>query len=66
MAAQETAWPWGYSGTPLLWTPWGPGEVPCIERCPHFFRGNLLLRNRTWDVAKCPKYRDVFTSGCPL
>ena len=21
-----------YSGTPLLWTPWGPGEVSCIER----------------------------------
>ena len=25
-----------YSGTPLLWTPWGPGEVSCIERCPRF------------------------------
>ena len=25
-----------YSVTPLLWTPWGPGEVSCIERCPHF------------------------------
>ena len=25
-----------YSGTPLLWTPWGPGEVSCIERCTHF------------------------------
>ena len=23
-----------YSGTPLLWTPWGPGEVSCMERCP--------------------------------
>ncbi len=21
-----------YSGTFLLWTPWGPGEVSCIER----------------------------------
>ena len=25
-----------YSGTPLLWTPWGPSEVSCIERCPQF------------------------------
>ena len=31
-----------YSGTPLLWTPWGPGEVSCIERCPHFRGINLL------------------------
>ena len=23
-----------YSGTLLLWTSWGPGEVYCIERCP--------------------------------
>ena len=23
-----------YSGTPLLWTPWGPGEVPCIQWSP--------------------------------
>ena len=25
-----------YSGTPLKWTPWGPGDAPCVERCPHF------------------------------
>ena len=25
-----------YSGAPLLWTPWGHGEVSCLERCPHF------------------------------
>ena len=29
-----------YSETPLLWTPWGPGEVSCIKRCP-YFRVNL-------------------------
>ena len=23
-------------GIPLLWTLWKPGEVSCIERCPHF------------------------------
>ena len=23
-----------YSGTPLLWTPWGPGEVSCIQWDP--------------------------------
>ena len=48
-----------YSGAPLLWTPWGPGEVSCIqwnpsivdtlgtwsciERCPHF-RGKLIFK----------------------
>ena len=26
-----------YSGTPLLWTHWGAGEVSCIERCPRFW-----------------------------
>ena len=24
------------SGALLMWTPWGPGEVSCIERCPQF------------------------------
>ena len=23
-----------YSGAPLLWTPWGPGEVSCIQWSP--------------------------------
>ena len=32
-----------YSGTPLLWTPWGPSKLSCIERCPHF-RGKFILR----------------------
>ena len=42
-----------YSGTPLLWTPWGPSKVSCIERCPHF-RGKFLLRKHIWDIVKCP------------
>ncbi len=41
------------SGTPLLWTPWRPGQVSCIERCPHF-RGAFILRKHIWDIAKCP------------
>ena len=32
-----------YSGAPLTWTPWGPGEVSCIEKCPHF-RGEFILK----------------------
>ena len=44
---------WEYSGTPLLWTPWGPSKVSCIERCAHF-RGKFLLRKHIWDIAKCP------------
>ena len=51
-----------YSGTPLLWTPWGPGEVSCIERCPHF-RGRFILRKHIWDIAKCPLYKGVLISG---
>ena len=23
-----------YSGAPLLWTPWGPGKVSCIQWSP--------------------------------
>ena len=42
-----------YSGAPLLWTPWGPGEVSRIERCPHF-RGTFVLRKHIWDITKCP------------
>ena len=42
-----------YSGTSLLWTPWGPNKVSCIERCPHF-RGKFILRKHIWDIAKCP------------
>ena len=51
-----------YSGTPLMWTPWGPGEVSCIERCP-LFRGKFTLRKHIWDVAKCPLCRGVLISG---
>ena len=32
-----------YSGTPLLWTPWGPGKVSYIERGP-YFRGKCICR----------------------
>ena len=56
---------WEYSGTSLLWTPWGPSKVSCIERCPHF-RGKFLLRKHIWDIAKCPLYRGVLITECPL
>ena len=51
-----------YSGTPQLWTPWGPGEVSCIERCPHL-RGKFTLGKHIWDTAKYPYYRGVLISG---
>ena len=44
-----------YTGTPLLWTPWGPGEVSCIERYS-LFRAIFRLRKHT---AKCPYFRGV-------
>ena len=45
-----------YNGTPLLWTPWEPGGVSYIERCPHF-RGKLYIQKKKkilhiWDTAK--------------
>ena len=27
----------------LMWTPWGPGKVSCIERCPHF-RNKYIIK----------------------
>ena len=55
-----------YSGVPLLWTPWGPGKVSCIERCP-YFGGKFPLRMHIWDMAKCPEYTEVsLFQGCPL
>ena len=42
--------------------PWGPGEVSCIERCPHF-------RGKFRDTVKCPLYRGVLrypSKGVPL
>ena len=56
-----------YSGAPLLWTPWGPGEVPCIDRCPHF-RGKFVPRKHVWDTGKsliqrCPYSRSVLLRG---
>ena len=27
-----------------MWIPWGPCEVSCVERCPHF-RGKVILRS---------------------
>ena len=47
-----------YSGTPLLLTPWGLGNVSCIDRCPHF-RSKFILRT-IWETAKCPYYRCPF------
>ena len=52
------------SGNLLLWTPWGPGEVSYIERCPHF-RGNYTLkkaylgRSKVSLMQRCPCFRVV-------
>ena len=51
-------WNGDYSGTSLLWTPWGPSKV---SWCPHF-RGKFLLRKHIWDIAKCPQYKGVLIS----
>ena len=39
----------------IQWNPptlWGPGEVSCVERCPHF-RGRLLLLLHTYTQIDC-------------
>ena len=54
-----------YSRTPLMWTPWGPGEVSCIERCPHF-RGKFLLRKHIGDIESVHNTEVSLFLGCPL
>ena len=46
-----------YSGTPLMRTLWGPGEVCCIERCPHF--GNKAYLGHS-------KVSLIIFQGCPI
>ena len=56
-----------YSGTPLLWTPWGPGKVEPLY-CGHLgdlvkclvYSGTLYC-GHLGDLVKCPVY-----SGNPL
>ena len=55
-----------YSGTPLLWTPWGPGEVSCIEKCPHFRGNNILRKYIIWNIAKCLISEVSLFQECPL
>ena len=60
-----------YSGTPLLWTPWEPGEVSCIYSgilyCEHLgdlvkYPGTPLLWTHE-DLVKCHVQRGVLISG---
>ena len=53
-----------YSGTPLFWTLWGPGEVSCIERCHHFrctcsIKEAYLGHGKVSVKQRCPYFRDV-------
>ena len=48
-----------------MWTPWGPGEVSCIERCPHF-RGKFTLRKHNWDIVKYLNTEVSLFQECPL
>ena len=44
----------------LLWTPWGPGEVSCIVRCPLSILGTQKSVLNTEAIQRCPNFRDVF------
>ena len=48
-----------YSGTTLLWTPWGHNKVSCIERYPqaHLGHGKVSL------VQRCPYFRVSLKRG---
>ena len=61
-----------YSGTPLLWTPWGPGEMSRIQWnpsvvdtlgtwCSVLYTVKPLYCGHLGDLGKCPVY-----SGTPL
>ena len=53
-----------YSGTPLMWTPWGPGKVSSIERYLHF-RGKFTCKkeylghSKVFLIQRCPYFRGV-------
>ena len=43
-----------------MWTPWGPSEVSCIKRCPHF-RGRFtyISAKHIWDTQSVHDYTEV-------
>ena len=45
-----------------MWTPWGPGEVSCIESCPHF-RGKYIGHSKVSLLQRCPYFRGVLQEG---
>ena len=50
-----------FSGSPLLWTPWGPSNVSCIERCPHFRNPSIVDTLGPGGVScieRCPHFRN--------
>ena len=54
-----------YSGTPLLWTLWEPGEVSFIERCLHF--GGNLYQESIFEAQQNVLNTEVsLFQGCPL
>ena len=57
-----------YSGPPVLWMPWGPGNVSFIEGCPHF-RSRFILRTHISDIVsviqRCPYFRSILLRGVP-
>ena len=53
----------------LGWTPWGPGEVSCIESVvsPNFISGvNLYQENIFGTYQSVPNAKVSLFEGCPL
>ena len=50
-----------------MWTPWGPGEVSCIERCPHF-KGKCTFMKAYLGHNKVSLINTEVSSfrGCPI
>ena len=50
-----------------MWTPWGPGGVYCIERCPHFSGSYIgLLYIKKASVLSSNTEASVIFQGRPL
>ena len=50
-----------YSGTPLLWTPWGHGEVSCIQWNPSSNVDTFGDMVKCPIIERCPHFRGKFT-----
>ena len=54
----------GTSGTPLMWTPWGPGEVYILYREVSSFQGEIYIKKAYLELSLIQRY--PYFRGVPL